>query len=236
MAMLRVSSRERANSAEVRRLRAKGILPMALIVKGKGTRLVQAMQKDVRAALRNSHGAPVFDVSIDEEPKPINVVVKDVQRDVISRGIIHLTLQEVKEDDIIRIGVPIIVEGEPDAVNKRRSTMMTPMVTLEVYAKPNDIPKKIVLDASELGDNDKIVVGDVVLPEGVETHVPADTVLVTTSPIRIVEEEVEPEVLYDEEGNVIEPELDAEGKPIVKAEGEEGAATPTEGEAKATTE
>lgn len=223
MATLQVSSRERANSAEVRRLRAKGILPMALIVKGKGTRLVQASQKDVRTALKSSNGSPVFDVSIDEEPKPVNVVVKEIQRDTISRGIIHLTLQEVKEDDIIRISIPVIVTGEPDAVNKRRSTMTATLVTLEVYAKPADIPENVVLDASELGDNDKISVCDVTLPEGVETHVPGDTVLVTTTPIRIVEEEVEPEVLYDEEGNVIEP---VEGE-----EGAEGEAAPEEGAA-----
>ncbi|MCH7945843.1 MAG: hypothetical protein IIC73_07510, partial [Armatimonadetes bacterium] len=65
------------------------------------------------------------------------------------------------------------------------------------------------------------VVGDISLPEGVRTNVAADMVVVTTSPIRIVEEE--PEVELDEHGEPIVPVVEGE-------EGEEGAAT--EGEAK----
>ena len=219
MAKLQVESRERASSAEVRRLRSKGILPMALIEKGKGTRLIQAQRKAVGNVLRQSKGVAVFGLSVDTEPKEISVVVKDVQRDAISRGIIHLTLQEVKEDDVIRMRIPIVTVGEADAVKNHRSTMMIPLMSLEVMAKASDLPENFTLDVSELGDNDKITVGDIVLPEGVKTNVAADMVVVTTSPIRIVEEE--PEVKLDEHG---EPIVAVEGE-----EGEEGAAA--EGEA-----
>lgn len=209
MTKLQVESRERASSAEVRRLRLKGILPMALIEKGKGTRLIQAQQKAVGTVLRQSKGVAVFGLSVDTEAREINVVVKDVQRDSISRGIIHLTLQEVKEDDVIRMRIPIVTVGEADAVKNHRSTMMIPLMSLEVLAKAADLPENFTLDVSELGDNDKITVGDISLPAGVTTNVAKDMVVVTTSPIRIVEEE--PEV-----------ELDEHGEPIVPVEGEEG--------------
>lgn len=159
---------------------------MALIVKGKGTRLVQALQKDVRNTLRLSSGAAVFKLSVDSESREMQVVVKDVQRDSISRGIIHLTLQEVKDDDIIRIMVPVEFHGEPDCVNKKRSSLMTPMMNLEVYAKPADIPDHIHVDISQMTDNDKIVVGDLQLPAGVSTHLPADALIATTFHMRAV--------------------------------------------------
>ena len=107
MSTLQVQSRERASSSDVRRLRARGILPMALIVKGQGTRLIQATIQDVRSAMQQSSGAAVFGVTLDRETRSIKVVVKDIQRDTISRNVVHMTLQEVKDDDMIRISVPV---------------------------------------------------------------------------------------------------------------------------------
>lgn len=221
MATLQIQSRESANSAEARRLRTKGILPMALILKGQGTKLVQAQQKDVRSALRRIGGAAVFSVAVDSEPKERKVIIKDVQRDVISRGITHLTLQEVRDDEVIRISVPIKFHGEPDCVTKKKSSLMTPLVALEIHAKPADIPDHFHIDVSEMEEVDKILVSDIPLPAGVTTHVPADTVVVTTFHMRAVSLEVP-----------------SAAETVVPAEGEaapaEGAAAPAakEGEAK----
>jgi large subunit ribosomal protein L25 len=190
---------------------------MALIVKGQGTRLVQASQKDVRAALRKAGGVAVFAVSVDSESKEIKVVVKDVQRDAISRGIVHLTLQEVRDDDIIRIAVPITFHGEPESVTKKKSSLMTPLVSLEIFAKPAAIPDHLHVDLSGMGEHDKIVVGDLKLPEGVSTHIPADAVVATTFHMRLVSIETPTAVGVPAEG-----EAAAEGEE--KPEGEAVAA------------
>ena len=43
------------------------------------------------------------------------------------------------------------------------------MEEIEVKAKPSDLPKEIVLDASKMANlEDKIVISDIVLPKGVE--------------------------------------------------------------------
>ncbi len=198
MATLQVTTRESAKSAEVNRLRRNGILPIALIEKGKGTRLIQAPQKDVRTTLRASGGVPVFTISLDNASE-MKVVLKDVQRSVVGRDIIHLTLQEVKDDDVIRINVPIHFVGEPECVTKKRSSLMTPMVQLEIYAKPADIPDHLTVDISQMEDNDKIVVGDVKLPGGVSTHVHDDAVVATTFHMRAVSLEATPTVAAEGE-------------------------------------
>ena len=190
MATLQVESREGATSAKVGRLRASGVLPMALIIKGQGTKLVQAQEKHVRTALKGSTGAAVYSLSLDSDPKEIKVVIKEVQRDPVSRDVIHLTLQEVRDDEMIRLPVPIAFHGEPDCVTKKRSTFMSPLMHLEIYAKPADIPDHVHVDISQMEDNDKVVVGDLKLPNGVTTHVAADTVVATTFHIRTVSLEV----------------------------------------------
>lgn len=186
MATLQVQTREQTRSADVRRLRSQGILPIALIVKGEGTKLVQAPAKDVRAVLSGSAGSAVFGVSLGGDAKPIQVILKDLQRDSISRKVIHATFQEVRDDEVIRFSVPVIVDGEPDCVTKKRSSLQVNMTNLEIFAKPADIPESIHLDVSQLKDHDKIVVGDIKLPNGVTTHLPEDAVVVTTIVLRAV--------------------------------------------------
>jgi large subunit ribosomal protein L25 len=214
MATLQVQSREESRSADVRRLRSKGILPMALIVKGEGTKLVQAPQKEIRTALRSAGGAAVFGLTLDSGAKEMKVVIKDVQRDAISRGLIHLTLQEVKDDDVIRISVPITFHGEPDSVTKKKSSLMTPLVALEVFSKPADIPDHIHIDVSKMGENDKIVVSDLDLPSGVTTHLPPETVVVTTFHMRAVSLEAPTTEA------AVEGEAPAEGAAAAPVEGE----------------
>jgi len=211
MGTLQVMTREGATSAEVKRLRAKGILPMALIVKGKGTRLIQATHKEVRTTLKSSGGVPVFGVSVDSDPREIKVVVKEVQRDIITRGIIHLTLQEVKDDDVIRINVPIVFSGEPDSVTKKRSSLMTPMVVIEIFAKPANIPDHITVDLSGLGENDKVVVGDLQLPDGVSTHVSGDALVATTFHMKAVVLEA---VVATVEAVPVEGEMPEDGEAV----------------------
>lgn len=185
MATLQVQTREGANSAEVRRLRSKGILPMALIAKGQETRLIQAPMKEVRSVLQMAHGVPVFGVTLDSD-KAFKAVVKDVQRDSISRAVTHITLQEVKDDDMIKISVPVHTIGEPECVAKKKSSLVIAMSTIEIFAKPGDIPEAINVDVSKMGEHDKVVVSDIAFPAGVTTHASPDAVVVTTTILRAV--------------------------------------------------
>ncbi len=184
MATLQAQTREQMSSAESQRMRKSGFLPMAVVGHGKETRLIKAALTDIRTVLHESRGAAVFGLTLDEAAKPMNVVVKQIQRDPVSRKVTHLTLQEVRSTDKIRISVPVVVTGEPESVKQGECTLMTPMNSVEVHAQVSKLPDEITVDASGLAAREAIHVSDLVAPEGVEFLTPGESVVVATVVLR----------------------------------------------------
>lgn len=183
MATLQVQSREKSSSAAVNRLRNEGVLPMAILSKDQGTVLVKADRKAVQDVILSIEGLNIFDVTVDEG-NTTKVILKDVQRDPVSRRVTHISFQEIADADVIRVKIPVKIEGVPFAVTKRSSTLMVPMNEIEVKAKVTDLPDEIVLDVSKMKQNDRIVVGDLKSYEGVEFLTSSETVLATTKQLR----------------------------------------------------
>jgi len=182
MATLQVESRNQASSAEVNRLRANGILPMALITKTEGTRLIQAPIPAIKDVISQTKGLVMFD--LEDGKDKMRVVMKAVQRHPSTRRVLHMTVQEIKDTDIIKVPIPVNLVGEPVAVTKKLATLMAPMSQLEVQAQVSRLPDSITIDVSELKQNDKITVSDVPLPEGVIAISSPDAVLASTKQLR----------------------------------------------------
>ncbi len=183
MAKLELINREDLSSAGVGRLRRDGILPMALIAKGGETKKVQADRAAVKNLFNGISGVAIFEVNVEGEGKK-RVIMKDVQRDPVSRQVTHMTVMEILDEDVVKVFVPVVVEGTPKAVTKKMATLMTPMNQIEVKAKVKDLPEVIHVDASEMGQNDKIVVADLKLGESVEFLTSDQTVLASTKQLR----------------------------------------------------
>ncbi|MFM9874225.1 MAG: 50S ribosomal protein L25 [Fimbriimonadaceae bacterium] len=183
MATLQLKTREDASSAGTRRLRRDGVLPMALIAKGGETQKVQADRVDARKLFHDITGVAIFDVEIDGG-KATRVIMKDVQRDPVSRQVNHLTVMEIHEDDVVKVSVPIVIEGVPDSITKKQATLIVPINQLEMKAMVKNLPDQIIVDVSKLGPNDKIVVGDLKLGEGTEFLHSDQTVLASTKQLR----------------------------------------------------
>jgi large subunit ribosomal protein L25 len=211
MATLQAESRERASSSEVRRLRRKGIMPMAVVGHGKGTRLIQAPSKDVKDVISQTQGLVMFDLSVDEEPKPVGVIVKQVQRDEVTRKVIHITLQEIKPEDSIKINIPIVVTAQPDIVLKRDATFTQMFDSLEVVGIVKNLPNQIEIDASGMEMNDTIVISDLELPEGIVPQASEDSPVISTQEAKkLVLVTEEPEGEEGEEGDGEEGEEESE--------------------------
>ncbi|MDO5025055.1 MAG: 50S ribosomal protein L25/general stress protein Ctc [Trueperella sp.] len=134
-------------------------------------------------------------------------LVKDVQRNPLTRRIVHLDLLRVKKDEKVEVEIPVIVEGEPAGDNIANLEILNLMVLAPAIA----IPETINVSVDGLGDGDQIRVADIEFPEGVEPVAEADEVVVV--------------VAEPQEAELPEP-----------AAGEESAAESTEEAAEATAE
>ena len=218
MATLQIESRPKTSSAGTRRLLNDGILPMALISKKDGTKLIQAVRSDVKTIFDAMSGVAIFDV--EDSGNKSRVILKDVQRDPASRRVIHMTVMEVAMDDVVKVSVPVHVEGTPESVAKKISTLMVPTTQLDVQARVKDLPETIVVDVSKLGENDKIADGDLNLGDGVSFLTSDATVIATTKQLRSMASAEAEEGEEGAEGEGAEGEEAGEGAEEAAEEGD----------------
>lgn len=182
MPTLQVQTREKASTAAANRLRGEGHLPMALLSKTAGTRMIVAPRADIKSVLNAVEGLTMFDVKVDAEAET-RVILKDVQRDPVSRRVTHITLQEIAQDDVINVPIPVKIVGEPRAVAKRAATLIKPVNELKVKAKVADLPDEILVDISKLKQNDRVTVGMLNYP-ALNFLTSKDTVIAATKQLR----------------------------------------------------
>ena len=148
-------------------LRAQGFIPSVVYGEGEPI-LTQSAYNETEKALLAAGYHSTIDLDLDGKKKL--VIVKDVNIDPVSRKIINVEFQAVSKDQAIEATTPIVIEGfETSDAAKAHLTLLQVMEEIEVKAKPNDLPKEIVLDATKMASlEDKITISNITLPKGVE--------------------------------------------------------------------
>lgn len=199
------------------RLRAEGKVPATVYGLGGDSVTVSVEWRDLRHALTTEAGMnALINLQIDEQATELTIV-KELQRHPIKRSVLHIDFLRVSRDVAIEVEVPIVLVGEAEQVTRDGGTVDQALFHLTISAKPGSIPNELTVDISGLTIGDAVRVGDITLPEGVETEVDAEEPVVIGSAPQ-AEEVVE--VPEGEEGEAAEGEA---------AEGEAPDAAPSEG-------
>ena len=143
-----------------RRLRVAKLIPATVYAGGAEPEFIQLPMKETTLALRHTNA--LFTLNFDGETKM--AIVKDVQRNPVKRIVEHIDFYEVKAGEKIDVEVPVFVEGTPKGV----AVAFVDVQELKVRADVANLPEKIVVNVDGLTDGTKVLLKDVVLPEGVE--------------------------------------------------------------------
>ncbi|MFW5787665.1 MAG: 50S ribosomal protein L25 [Halanaerobiales bacterium] len=210
--------REETGKGAARRLRRNGKIPAVMYGRSKGAESLIVDPHDISHLLQKN---VILDLTIvdDDEEKKETVMIKDYQRDVIKKNLLHVDFQHISMDEKIEVSVPIELTGDSPGV-KEGGVLQKLMRMVEISALPSDVPEKISLDLSELELGDSLAVEDLEVGEDVEIISSAEDVIVTvvapseevTEPEEeeLEEEFVEPEVIGEEEEEELEEELEKE--------------------------
>jgi large subunit ribosomal protein L25 len=215
--------REDSGKGASRRLRREDKVPAIIYGAGRPPRaLVFDHNKVIKQLENESFYSSVLNIKVGEKSQA--AIVKDLQRHPSLPRIMHMDLQRIVEDEVIRMNVPIHLIGADVAVGvKDGGGKVSHMRTdVEVVCLPRDLPEYLELDISELELDGLMYLTDIPLPEGVEIPELAQEVeqvqpIVSIHIIKeiIIEDEEELEAA---EGEAVEGE---EGEAV---EGEEGEA------------
>ncbi|NLC71857.1 MAG: 50S ribosomal protein L25 [Desulfuromonadaceae bacterium] len=168
---LNVSRRDDCGKGAARALRRQELIPAVFYGKGMETCSLSVDPKELKKALATEsgintlirlHGEGPFDGKV--------VIVKDAQRDALTRQYLHADFQAIDLTKKATLLVPLKVIGK--AVGEKTGGILQVIVKeLEIRCLPSEIPPFIEVDVTALEVGDSIHVADVVFPPGIEsTH------------------------------------------------------------------
>lgn len=154
----------------------------------------------------------IFDLHIKDtgKAKKISVLLKDFQKEPISREFSHLDFIRIKMEQEVTITVPILLENEDKAIGIKEEggVLQHGLREIEISCLPKDIPEKIVVDVINLKIGDILRVSDLVVDENIKILSNPEEVIVSMSyATELKEEEKEvAEGITEEEPEVIKKE------------------------------
>ncbi len=160
-------SRRSVKGKAVKRLRRAGIVPVHYY--GHATEPL-ALQVEAgalrRLLLRAGANIPIA-VGIDGQDSENICFIREVQRHPVTEETLHVDFMRVDVSRALTAEVPVILDGEPEAVRELGGTLLQPFHTLAVEALPLNMPEAIHVDVSGLDDFEKVIrIGEIPVPEG----------------------------------------------------------------------
>ena len=163
-----VEPRDSSGKGVARKLRAAGLIPGTCYGLGGDAISVTANPDDLFKLLTGTRRTNiVFKLDVNNGPSFNHVMVRDYQVDPIRRDLLHADFVVVDPDVKVKVTVPVEHTGRSKgerAGGKLR--LVRPHV--EVSARPDDIPEKIVYDVQNLDLGESVLASHLTLPEGVE--------------------------------------------------------------------
>jgi len=169
--ILKAKVRTETGKRVAKDLRNKGIVPANVYKGSKGATSLEVAVKDLLEAIDTSAGENVIitlKISGDAAVKDKTVLIKEIQREPIQDGILHVDFNEISLTEMLKVNVPLSAKGEPVGVKVDGGVLEHVMWELQVECLPTDIPEKIDIDVSNLKVGESLHVKDIVAPEGVK--------------------------------------------------------------------
>jgi large subunit ribosomal protein L25 len=158
------SIRTTSGKGSNRRLRAAGMLPAILY--GHGLKESTSVTLDPRAlskALENPKGTNgLVDLALEGGDNH-TVLVREIQRDAVSRKILHVDLVAPDLDVELVVTVPVNYSGKCPGV-ALGGRLQTPCREVKMLAKPANILPEIDIDLSTMNIDDTIMASELTVP------------------------------------------------------------------------
>ena len=196
--ILNANVRSLIGSAESKALRRNNIVPAILYGNNIENQVLELEATEVNKYLHaNGIGSSVY-LQINGEE--VFAIIKDFQRDVMSRTPIHIDFQALTMGENIKVNVPVHYLGRTNL--KDGLILQTFMDSIEIQTMPKYLIDKVEIDLTDAELGDTIHVSDLPLMQDENIEILTDATLAVyaiTEPTRFVEpDEDEDEVAAEE--------------------------------------
>ncbi len=157
-----------------RRLRRDGQTPAVLYGHGQDPIHVAVDAHELFLIVKDNPNAIINIVKDEGASSDLLELVKDIQRNPVTRRITHVDLQRVTRNEKVEVEVPVEVTGEPAPGMIYTIELMNVIVKAPVI----DIPDSVVADVEGLNAGERVTVADLKVADDVEIVADAEEVAV----------------------------------------------------------
>jgi large subunit ribosomal protein L25 len=184
---VQVEPRAERGKGAARQIRRQGGAPGVLYGPSRQARPIRINARDFDKRVGLLEGSHLLRLrSNDQEIDGILALAKELQRDPVTRDLLHADFYEVDVNAKLRIRVALHFVGKSQGVEL--GGILQPIRReIEVLCLPTDMPEYLEVDVTELGVHDAVHISDLKAPPGVEIPYDSDIAIVTVLP-PVVEE------------------------------------------------
>src|SRR5215216_38623 len=158
-------SRDGMGKGPTRRLRAQGMIPIAVYGEGKEPFAVAVNAKEIANILRSDTGHnTIFKLALPDGngDEAATVIIKDYQVDPVKGRLLHADLLRLSMTTATHVSVAIETTGEPVGVKLEGGILELQLREIMVECLPGDIPENLQVDVSDLHIGDHVMVSDLI--------------------------------------------------------------------------
>lgn len=188
-----------------KKMRKEGYIPGVMYGHGESAVPLTIERRALSQILEKSYGDNIiFNIKI-EGREDAKAVLKEIQRDPVSREIMHVDFQHVHPGEALTVLIPVILTGSSPGV-KEGGILEHVLRRVEVKCLPSQIPDHLEMDIGQLGLGDSLHVKDI-----------------EAGPLRILDDAEAPIV------SIVVPKAKVEVAPVAAEEAPEEEAAAEEG-------
>src|SRR5215469_18520720 len=159
---LNVEKRSTTGKNEARRDRVAGKIPAVVYGAGKPNVAISVDRKALSDVFREGAGEnAIFLLKLGGSDQSRHAMIKEMQRDPVSRKPLHIDFVRVLMDVKITVKVPIEVSGIARGVKADGGILDLVTREVEIECLPTNIPAHLTVDVTDLGIGDAVRISQI---------------------------------------------------------------------------
>jgi len=226
--MINLKAKQRKEENLIK-LRAQGKVPAVLYGPKVKNMNLEVDLKEFGKVYNEAGESSLISLDVGGQKEKFLVLIHDIQSDALTEKPIHIDFYQPDLKKEVESTVPLVIEGEAPVIKELGGTLIKKISNIEVKALPQDLPREIKVDISNLKTfEDNIVVKDLFVSSKVKILKDPEEIIITVSAPQKVEEELEkpieekePELVKKEKEEKEEKVEEKEEAPVSEKQGKE---------------
>lgn len=154
MTQLKFNVASRDLGVKSKKLRKEGFAPANIYGAGKKSTSAKIDSKKFLKLYEQAGETSLVYLQVDDGKNKIPVLIDDVQKDVLTKELLHVSFKQVDLKDKIKAEIPVVIVGEFDVQN---AVLVTVKDAIEVEALPTDFPENFEINIEKLTEIGQVI-------------------------------------------------------------------------------